>query len=277
MPPRVVVLMASLAALALPTIVTIAATWWSTPEGAQGPIVVGIALWLIGRRWPAVLARTRRPPSPRVLLLAAPILPVLLVARIGGIVEVEGMMLYLFLLVLLYSVVGGAALRQAWFGLFFLLFALPVPDSVIALATQPLRLMVSHAAVSLLTLAGYPVGSQGVLIFIGQYELLVADACSGLNSLLSLTALALLYIYLRHRSEPRQALLLAALAVPMAIVANLVRVLVLVLLTYHCGAAIAQSFLHELAGLLLFIAALGGIVAIDRVIQSLRPEPRHAS
>jgi len=99
--------------------------------------------------------------------------------------------------------------------------------------------------------------------------LLVAAACSGLNSLISLTALSLLYIYMRHQANVRYAALLAVLAVPVALAANLVRVLMLILLTFHLGEAAGQGFLHEFAGLTMFVAALVIMIALDFVLAPL--------
>ena len=98
---------------------------------------------------------------------------------------------------------GRQVLRQMAFPLFFLIFVLPYPGWVIDSLTQPLKLMISQGAEWLLYLAGYPVARSGVLISLGQYRLMVADACSGLHSLIFLSALGLLYI---HFTGPRRSL-----------------------------------------------------------------------
>ncbi len=120
-------------------------------------------------------------------------------------------------------------------------------------------------------------------IFVGQYELLVAAACSGLNSIISLTAISLFYVYLRHQARWRYALFLVLLVVPIALLANFMRVIILILLTYYAGEATAQGFLHNFAGLFMFAIALVTIFAIDELVRPLwqrrkvRPsEPRSA-
>ncbi|MGH6612326.1 MAG: archaeosortase/exosortase family protein, partial [Burkholderiaceae bacterium] len=101
---------------------------------------------------------------------------------------------------------------------------------------------------------------------IGQYQLLVADACSGLNSIFSLSAMGLLYLYLmRHRSMLRDTLLVLSI-VPIAIFANLLRVLFLVLLTFHFGDGAGQGFLHGFAGMFLFAVALLMLFGFDRLL-----------
>lgn len=257
------VLSALVALFVIPTMVFVAHTSWSSEQGAHGPIVLITGLWLLARHLPEVLPHARKPDSWKVAALFAVVLPVYAIARIGAIVEVEGYLMYACLLVLLYSLVGWDVMRRLWFPLVYLLFVFPPPDTVVAIVTQPMKIFVSRAAVWLLGLVGYPVGGEGVHIYIGPYQLLVAAACSGLNSLISLTALSLLYIYIRHQAEASYALILVLLTVPVAVLANLVRVLMLILLTYHFGEAAGQGFLHEFAGLTMFVAALALIMAAD--------------
>jgi exosortase len=132
-----------------------------------------------------------------------------------------------------------------------------------------MKIGLSQVAIRLLDLFGYPIGGRGVMIYIGQYELLVAAACSGLNSIISLSAVSLFYIYVRHEANLRYALLLTLLIVPVALAANLVRVIILILLTYYAGEAAAQGFLHNFAGIVMFAAALLFIFLADELLMKL--------
>lgn len=257
------------AAFVLPTMVFVAKSSWSTEQGAHGPIVLFTGLWLLFRHASEAVSTAQRPPSWQVAALTAIVIPAYAVARVGSVIELEGYLMYAGLLVLLFSMIGISAMRRAWFPLFYLTFVFPPPETIVAIITQPMKIYVSLAAVKLLSFAGYPVGGEGVHIYIGQYQLLVAAACSGLNSLISLSALALLYIYIRHQADVKYAMLLAILTVPVAVLANLVRVLLLILLTYHFGEAAGQGFLHEFAGLTMFIAALVFIMAADTLLMPL--------
>jgi exosortase len=119
------------------------------------------------------------------------------------------------------------------------------------------------------------VSHAGAVITAGSYELLVADACAGLNSLIALTAVGAVYLYVaRRRSLRANAAVILALA-PIAIAANLVRVMILVLITHHLGYDAGQSFLHETAGLLMFAAALAGVFLVD-ALAARAFEKRHA-
>jgi exosortase len=131
--------------------------------------------------------------------------------------------------------------------------------------TQPIKIAISDWAVSLLYLAGYPIANSGVIIQIGQYQLLVAAACAGLNSIVTLTALCLFYVYLRHRSNFIAFVVIALAAIPVAVISNFIRVLTLVLVTYYFGEAAAQGFIHDFAGLLMFAVALMTIFGIDKL------------
>ena len=168
-----------------------------------------------------------------------------------------------------YMLFGSALIRAIWLPLFYLAFTLPPPDTVVTAVTQPIKIAISQSAVSLLYLLGYPVASSGVTIQIGQYQLLVAAACAGLNSIMTLAALCVFYVYLRHRSNPIAFLVIAVAAIPVAIISNFVRVLALVLITYYFGDAAAQGFLHDFAGLLMFAVALITVFGIDKLAEML--------
>ena len=107
----------------------------------------------------------------------------------------------------------------------------------------------------------------GYFIYIGQYQLLVAAACAGLNSLITLSALTLFYVYLSHKSDWKYMLVLVAAVIPIAIFANFVRVLILILLTVHAGEAAAQGFLHNFAGMTTFAVSLLSIYLLDQLCQ----------
>lgn len=254
-------------ALALPTMRFVALESWANEAGAHGPIVLITGIWLFVRLWPKARARACPPHATRVALALTALLPLYVVTRVTQIVELEGYAMYATLLIALWSVVGGPAMRTLWFPLFYLAFIFPPPETIVAAVTLPLKMELSRAGIATLALFGYPISGQGVAIYIGQYQLLVAAACAGLNSIVSLSAISLFYIYMRHEAQWGYAALLTLFIVPVALVANYVRVLILVLLTYHAGEAAAQGFLHNLAGLLMFAVALLTIFGLDALLK----------
>ncbi|QTD56238.1 exosortase V [Parasphingorhabdus cellanae] len=264
-----ILLAVGLVAIIIPTMMFVSQESWSQETGAHGPIVLFTGLWLLRRRW--VVAKPFMEPASTlpILLLATICLPLFLFARITQIVEIEGYLMYSLVLIALYSIVGRTAMKLMWFPLFYMLFVFPPPDTLIALITQPLKILISQAAISFLHVLGYPIGGAGVMIQIGQYQLLVAAACSGLNSLVSLSAISLFYIYVRHQADWRYSLLLSSMIIPVAIIANFIRVLILILLTYYSGEAAAQGFMHNFAGITMFMIAVLTIFAIDSVLEPI--------
>lgn len=259
-----------LAAFTIPTLIGVALDGWASEQGAHALIVLATGAWVVWGLAPQARAIARPAPAPVFLAVLAPFLLLYLAARLTGLIELEGLAVYGALVAILYSNGGLPILRALWFPLAYFLFLIPIPQSLIDTMTQPLKIGISNAAVSLLSNLGYPVAGSGVKIYIGQFELLIAAACAGLNSLISLTAIGIFYVYILHRANWRYTLLLIAAVVPVAILANYVRVLVLILTTYYLGEAAAQGFLHEFAGLTMFAVAVLSIFALDRLATPLR-------
>ncbi len=257
-------------ALVLPTLYGVATENWSTEQGAHGPIVMATALWLFWRRWTEVKALAE-PGDTRIALAAFLVVaPLYAVARIINVIEVEGFMMYGLLLITAYWLVGFRPLRAMWFPIIYMMFIFPPPDSIVAMVTQPLKIAISRSAIDLLYPLGYPIAGSGVMIVIGQYQLLIAAACAGLNSLISLSAIGLFYIYIRHNANWRYAMLLMLAIVPVAILANFIRVIALILITHHLGDEAAQGFLHTFSGITMFLFSVLGIFAVDALASPLR-------
>lgn len=270
------VLLLGLAAIVVPTMYDVARLTWTTEQGGHAPIILATGGWLLYRE----VKGSRLRPRPGKLWIGLPLflacLLLYVVARITGVLEIEGAAMYASIIVAGYLVAGGALLRAAWFPLLYLAASLPPPDTVVSLITQPLKIGISESAVSVLHSLGYPIASSGVTIQIANYQLLVAAACAGLNSIITLSAICLFYVYLRHRNDLVAFLIVAALIVPVAVFSNFVRVVALVLITYYFGEAAAQGFLHDFAGLTLFLVALVSIIGLDSVFSRLRGQEASA-
>lgn len=252
--------------LFVPTLYSLFTGLWMTEEQAHGPIILGLSLWLIYRKWPDVMAV----PARRVLA-GWPILAVGLVlyviGRSQGIVLFEIGSVVWILVGLLLVLRGSRALLILWFPFFFMLFMIPLPGPVVSALTMPMKMAVSWATEHLLYAVGFPIARTGVILQIGQYQLLVADACAGLQTLLTLEALGLFYLnVVRHTSAFRN-IALALLIVPISFSANVIRVIVLTLVTYYFGDAAGQGFLHGFAGMVLFLTALTLILSLDTLLQ----------
>jgi len=256
----------ALAALYIPSYMELSRTVWNTDEQGHGPIIFAVAVWLFFRHRHAVTALVAQP---KPGLAWAILVPSLLMYVLGYsqsflMLAVLSQIGVLAALILLFR--GRAALRLVWFPLFFLVFMTPFPESLVAAVTGPLKSAVSVVAANLLYNVGYPVSRVGVILNVGQYQLLVADACAGLNSMFTLEALGLLYMNLMQYKSATRNVLLAVLVVPIAFGANVVRVMVLVLVTYHFGDAAGQGFVHGFAGMVLFIVGLILVLGTDYVM-----------
>lgn len=262
-------------ALALPTMVDVATQIWSTDDGAHGPIILASGCWLLARQWSAMVESSQPPPLRHVLLWMVPALLTYLFGRVVGVLGIEVFGLVASLVGALFSFAGLRGLRAIWFPILYLAFLIPLPDTLVALVTGPMKLGISQAATAFLQMLGYPVANTGVTLQVAQYELMVADACSGLNAIISLSAIGLFYVYVLHRSSWRYSLLLLAFVLPCAIFANFMRVLLLILITYYLGNEAAQGFLHDIAGMFTFVLALLTIFTIDHLLARFRRPLAH--
>jgi exosortase B len=276
-PPRIVpeelnrfaavLLLLGFVALYLPSYFDLARRVWPTDEQSHGPIILALGLWLIYGQRHALAALPVQPDVlPGTGLLVFGVMMYAL-GRTQGMLVFEMLSQHLVLIGLLLMFLGRRALRLMWFPLFFLLFVVPLPNSVVAGVTAPLKSAVSAVAAKLLYSLGYPVARAGVMLSVGQYQLLVADACAGLNSLFTLEALGLLYMNLMRYTSVARNVVLAILIVPISFAANITRVLILVLVTYHFGDAAGQGFVHSFAGMVLFIVGLLLILLTDRLLR----------
>jgi exosortase B len=259
-------LLAGYALLYLPAFTELARMLWASDEQGHGPIILALSLSLLVLRRQAIAdaATSPRPAWGWPLLGLAMLLFALGGAQDIIMFQVGSQIPLLAALLLLFG--GAGALRAAWFPLFFLLFMVPLPEALVATITGPLKSAVSAVASELLHTLGYPVGRSGVVLTVGQYQLLVADACAGLNSIFTLEALGLLYMNLMRYTSAARNLTLALLLVPVAFAANIVRVMILVLVTYHFGDAAGQGFVHDFAGIVLFVVSLVFMLLLDRVL-----------
>lgn len=261
------------AAMYGPTYWDLAQTVWQSDEQFHGVIILAIVIWLLLDRRGALL-QAERAPWPRtgwVLFMLGLLIYILGRSQKILLFEVGSQMPVLAGALLILH--GGNALRLLWFAVLYMIFMMPLPGVLVDAMTGPLKQWVSVIAENLLYATGYPIARSGVMLSIGPYQLLVADACSGLHSMFSLSALGLLYMYLTGRQSWLHNGLMLASILPIAFAANIVRVVILVLITYHLGDEAGQGFLHGMAGMVLIVTALLFLFALDSVLSRLIGRP----
>lgn len=249
-----------------PTVVDLSRTIWQSEEQGHGPLILAASLWLFYESRNALSTDSRGSSHPLawaglffgVLLYVFGRTQSIIMLELGSVIPVAASGL-----ALLY---GWGAVYKLKFPLLFLIFTVPLPGPVIDALTGPLKAHVSSIAETLLYALGYPVARIGVSLTVGQYQLLVADACSGLNSMLSLTAIGIFYMYLMKRPSLAHNVLLLLVIPPIAFAANIIRVIILCLVTYHLGDEAGQGFVHGAAGLMLFAIALVLLFSVDFIL-----------
>jgi exosortase B len=257
-----------LLALYIPTYYGLSTGLWGFEDQAHGPIVLMVVLYLVWQKREAFLPNSADKPKPIVGgMLFAFGLVCYVVGRSQDILFLDiGSQVFVFAGILLLTR-GQKALNTMWFPLFFILFMIPLPGIFLDAVTLPMKIGVSYFTELILFNFNYPIARSGVILQIGQ--LLVADACAGMHTLISLEALGLLYLNLvKHDSIVRN-ITLAMLIIPISFTANVIRVIVLTLVTYHFGDEAGQGFVHGFAGLVLFVVALILIMGVDSLLQYL--------
>jgi exosortase len=258
-----------LAVLGVPTLIMLGREVWSTGIGAHGPIILATAAWLLWTRLPD-LKSDGAPGAPWLTALGLTVsLALYAFGRPYEFTSLEVAGLYGACVSFLHARFGVRPLLRNWFPLLYLAFIIPPPGWVVDTVTAPLKEFVSYAATHILQVFGIPIIREGVTLTVGSYQLLVEDACSGMNSLIGLIAIGLFYIYLLRNASVAYSAFLLSMVIPIAIVANIVRIIVLVLLTYFAGDAVAQSFLHMTAGMFVFVVALLAVFGIDHLMSAV--------
>lgn len=263
-----------LAALYVPTYITLANGPWNDEQNAHGPLALAVIAWLIWRHRAALSELPENGNLWAGCVLLATGLLLFFVGRAVEVIYFEAFSQIPVIAGLLLIVYGRRGIAVTWFVLVYMLFLVPLPGVVMDAATGPLKQMVSVIAEQALYYAGYPIARSGVVLTIGQYQLLVADACSGLNSMYSLGAMGLLFLYIMGGAGWIGKALLLLSILPIAFVANILRVIALVLVTYYLGDETGQGFLHGFSGILLFVLSMLMLFALHALLARVLPQPK---
>ena len=239
--------------------------WVDDPNYTHGLFVIpmaGVLAWRRRDRWKST------PATPSLWGLAA-------IAAGGSlyIVGVAAAELFTMRVSMVVSVSGLVLLTQGWprtrlmvFPLAFLLFMVPVPYIFYYKLTFPLQLLSSRLAAGVLSAMGMPIVLSGNVIHLEHYVLEVVTACSGLRSIMTLGAMGVFLVDLfRLRAVLKWVLI--AMVIPVAILANTVRLVTTAVVSAIAGAEAADSFLHELSGVLVFLTGLMILIAVGKLME----------
>lgn len=264
--------------LYVPTFYDIFASSWVFGEQTHQPIIMALSIWLIVRSRRSLLNQSATNLSVVIGWFAIVVaLSFYIIGRSQQIPLIElSSIIWLSIGIILIKF-GSGALKTMWFPIAFMLFMIPWPGTIIIALTLPMKMAVSYVSEQILYWADYPIARNGVTLQIGQYQLLVADACAGMQTLLTLESLGLFYLNFVRRTSAFRNIALAILIVPISFIANVIRVITLILITYYYGDAAGQGFLHGFAGIVLFLSALLIILAVDNLLQYVVKNPRVSS
>lgn len=238
--------------------------WYEDENYSHGFVVPLIAGYFIYEKRHEILQAEVRPWWPGFLLLAAGMLQLILgylgseffTMRSSLVVILSGLTLFLF---------GTGLFRLMLLPLGYLFFMVPLPYIIYDMVAFPLKLFVTKASIATLKLMGVVVMREGNIIMLPLTTLEVADACSGIRSLISLLALAVAYAFFLRVSPIRRGLLVLS-AIPIAIFTNALRVIGTGLLAQYWGAKAAEGFFHEFAGLAVFVVAITLLIALGTLL-----------
>jgi exosortase len=242
--------------------------WTADPDYSHGFFVVPLAAFFIWERRDALARTPVRPHLAGLVVLAASLI-VFIAGRYGSELFLTRVSMIGVLAGLILFLAGRAYLRILVFPLAFLLFMIPLPAIVFNQIAFPLQLLASRLGEMTISASGVPVLREGNVLLLPGRTLEVAEACSGIRSLLSLLMLAIVLGYFSERRiGPRVAIAIAA--IPIAVIANAIRVAGTGLASYWISPAAAEGFFHSFSGWLMFVVALGGLLAVHRAIEFAR-------
>ena len=243
--------------------------WANDDNYSHGFLIIPMAVYLAWERRERLQSLALQPSGFGLVVFGGSILVLLagllgselFLSRISMVGALTGIVLFLF---------GWAHLRVLAFPLAFLLLMIPLPAIIFNQITFPLQLVASRAGEAAIAAAGIPVLREGNVIVLAHTTLEVAEACSGIRSLITLITLGLVYGYFADaRLWVRSALVLSA--IPIAILANAARVAGTGMAAQWFGTAAAEGFFHEFSGWIVFVVAFAMMIVVQTLIARVAP------
>ena len=242
--------------------------WWRDENYSHGFLIPIVSLYLIAKKWDSLKKNSISPSwwGPAVLAWGLFVLIIgvagaeLFTMRISFIFVIMGLILCLF---------GKEVLKSLSFPIFFLVFMIPLPYIVYNSLTLPLKIIASKLAVYFLSPLGIPVFREGSIIYFPEMTLEVVEACSGIRSLMALIALGTLFSYFFQSSLLRRILLVSS-TIPIAILANALRITITGVLAFYLGLKVAHGFFHYLSGWLVFLIAFVCLILINICLNRIK-------
>jgi exosortase len=253
-----------------PTLAHLVVQWWHDPNFSHGffvPLFSALVIWQ-GRERLVQLPLQPSWSGLGIMLLA---LLILVTGQMGAEIFLARISILVLLAGLIVLFLGWNFLSALAFPLAFLVLMIPIPAIVFNKITFPLQLLASRVAAGILPVLGVPVLREGNVIVLPSMPLEVADACSGIRSLLSLGTLAIIYGYLMDRRVIVR-VVLAVASVPIAVAANSLRIVGTGLLVQYWDPEKAEGFFHAGWGWIIFVISLTALYLLHHLMLAIWPE-----
>ena len=241
--------------------------WWADPNFSHGFFVPLFSAWVLWRSRER-LKLIRPEPSAWGLPVIVGSLLLLVLGIFGAELFLSRVSLILLLIGLVIFFFGWPMLRSVSFPLAFLILMVPIPAIIFGQITFPLQILASKLAAGTLPFCGVPVLREGNIINLPSMPLEVAEACSGIRSLMSLTTWAIMYAYLLEKRTGVR-VLLALASLPIAVAANGLRIVITGLIVQYWDPQKAEGFFHAFSGLLVFLFSLLMLVVLHQALRLL--------
>lgn len=248
-----------------PQLLALVHAWDIKPQASHGYLIMPVSLWLIYRNRKELFGIEAAGSSWGLALTAFGCLLYIFgsIARAGSITNIS---LIITLSGMIIGILGFKIFKMLAFPVFFLVFMFPVPDSIYVSMTAPLKLFVSSMAAYVLNLSGFAVLREGNLLFMPNVSLEVVEACSGLRSLMSYLALSVLIAYFMKRKGIIRKIVLISMTLPISILINALRIIITAVAANTFGEKMAQGYVHELYGIILFMFGLFILIGVYRLL-----------
>jgi len=254
----------TIGAVFFPTLKSLVEAWWFSDDYSHGFLIIPISGYVLWQKREELM-RAKSKSSwlffPAILLT----LFLYVLAHYAGVLTLAPLAMILFLSVTVCFLYGLSVFRICLFALFLLLFMIPVPTQVYSSLTIPLQLYVTKATVIISQGIGVPILREGNVLFLPEHTLQVVEACSGLRSIMTLLTLGTIISYFFLKSFILR-VVLSLSAIPIAIMINIVRVMLMVIAFYYFDFDLAQGALHTAFGATIFVLAVVFFLMFRKVL-----------
>ncbi len=241
---------------------------WQTIDYTHAYFILPVSLWLAWRKRAALKSLAKTPQTAGVIISTSLIIAAIFMFNLGWrndylfisslslIPLVSGLTLYLY---------GANTLKALSFPILYLLLMVPPPLGVLDSITLPMRYGISVATELILKTFNLPIARDGLLLSIGGHEIYMGAPCSGFRSLITMISLSLVYIYINKSSSKNKAILLCSI-LPIALTGNLIRVILVCLVTFCYGDEIGKKF-HDISGFIIFLFMVMGLIIMENILE----------